>query len=192
MDRGISGLIMKVEAGTKPNRLFAPQLVGLVSSIDKNGRPNVATLAWITTVSAEPPLVSIAVGRTRYTHECISNSREFVVNLPTMDILKEVQLAGSMSGRDVDKFKKTGLTPKESIAVKTPRVKECAAHLECKVVDVKEAGDHTIFIGKVVATTCEPGAVRDGVLDISRVKPVLHLGGTFFTTAGEVVDARGF
>ncbi len=183
---------MKVEAGTKPNRLFAPQLVGLVSSIDKNGRPNVATLTWITTVSAEPPLVSIAVGRTRYTHECISGSREFVVNLPTMDILKEVQLAGSMSGRDVDKFKKTGLTPEESIAVKTPRVKECAAHLECKVVDVEEAGDHTIFIGKVVATTCELEAVRDGVLDISRVKPVLHLGGTFFTTVGEVVDAKRF
>jgi flavin reductase (DIM6/NTAB) family NADH-FMN oxidoreductase RutF len=108
-----------------------------------------------------------------------------------MDILKEVQLAGSMSGRDVDKFKKTGLTPEESIAVKTPRVKECVAHLECKVVDVKEAGDHTIFIGKVVATICEPGVVRDRVLDISRVKPVLHLGGTFFTTVGEVVDARG-
>ena len=120
-------------------------------------------------MSAEPPLVSIAVGRTRYTHECISGSKEFVVNLPTMDILKEVQLAGSISGRDGDKFKKTGLTPEESIAVKTPRV--------------KEAGNHTIFIGKVVATTCELGAVRDGVLDISRVKPVLHLGGTFFTTA---------
>ncbi len=55
---------------------------------------------------------------------------------------------------------------------------------------MKKAGDHTIFIGKVVATTCEPGAVRDGVLDISRVKPVLHLGGTFFTTAGEVVDMK--
>jgi flavin reductase (DIM6/NTAB) family NADH-FMN oxidoreductase RutF len=72
--------------------------------------------------------------------------------------------------------------------VKTPRVKECAAHLECKVVDVKEAGDHTIFIGKVVATTCELEAIKDGVLDISRVKPVLHLGGTFFTTVGEVVE----
>lgn len=182
---------MKVKTSTKPNRLFAPQLVGLVSSIDKNGRPNVATLAWITTVSAEPPLISIAVGRTRYTHECISSTREFVVNLPTIEILKEVQLAGSISGRDVDKFKETGLTPEESIAVKTPCVKECAAHLECKVADVKEAGDHTIFIGKVVAMTCEPGAIKDGVLNISRVKPVLHLGGTFFTTAGGVVDTRG-
>ncbi len=181
---------MKIECTLKPNRLFAPQLVVLVSSMDKNGKPNVATLAWITSVSAEPPLVSIAVGRTRYTHECISHSREFVVNLPTMDLLKEVQLAGSISGREGDKFEKCSLTPMESIALKTPCVKECAAHIECKVVDTKEAGDHTLFIGKVVATTCEIEAVKDGVLDVSRIKPVLHLGGTFFTTAGEVVDSR--
>jgi len=181
---------MKVEASAKPSRLFAPQLIGLVSSVDKKGRPNVATLAWITTVSADPPLVSIAVGRTRYTHECISWNKEFVLNLPTMNILREVQLAGSLSGRDGDKFEKIGLTPVESIAVKVPRIEECAVHLECKVVDVKEAGDHTIFIGKVVAAVCELEAVRDGMLDISRIKPVLHLGGTFFTTAGEVIDSR--
>ncbi len=181
---------MKVEASAKPNRLFAPQLVGLVSSRDKNGIPNVATLAWITTVSSEPPLISIAVGRTRYTHGCISGSKDFVLNLPTMNILREVQLAGSLSGRDGDKFEKIGLTPAESIAVKAPRIEECAAHLECKVVDVKEAGDHTVFIGKVVAAACELEAIKDGVLDISRIKPVLHLGGTFFTTAGEVIDSR--
>ncbi len=181
---------MKIECDIKPNRLFAPQLVGLVSSIDKKGKPNVATLAWITSVSAEPPLISIALGRSRYTHECISHSKEFVVNLPTMGMLKEVQLAGSISGREGDKFEKCGLTPVSSIALKTPCVKECAAHIECKVVDTKEAGDHTIFIGKVVATTCEPEALADGVLDVSRIKPVLHLGGTFFTTAGEVVDSR--
>ncbi|MGB8215709.1 MAG: flavin reductase family protein [Candidatus Methanoperedens sp.] len=181
---------MKIECSIKPNRLFAPQLVGLVSSMDKNGRPNVATLAWITSVSAEPPLFCIAVGRSRYTHQCITGSKEFVLNLPTMDILKEVQLAGTISGREGDKFEKCGLTPVESIALKTPCVKECAAHIECKVIDTKETGDHTLFIGKVVATTCEIGAVKDGVLDVSRIKPVLHLGGTFFTTAGEIVDSK--
>ncbi len=181
---------MKVEADTKPNRLFAPQLVGLVSSIDKNERPNMATLAWITSVSADPPLISISVGRTRYTHECISISKEFVLNLPTMNMLKEVQLAGSISGKDGDKFEKTGLTPVESIAVRAPRIKECAAHIECKVIDAKEAGDHTIFFGKVVATTCDIEAIKDGVLDISKIKPILHLGGTLFTTAGEAVDSR--
>ncbi len=181
---------MKIECDVRPNRMFAPQLVGLVSSTDKKGRPNVATLAWITTVSADPPLVAIAVGRTRYTHECISTKKEFVLNLPTMDILKEVQLAGSISGREGDKFKKIGLTPVESIAVETPGIKECVSHLECKVVDTKEAGDHTIFIGKVVATTCDIEAIKDGVLDISRIKPVLQLGGTLFTTAGEVVDSN--
>ena len=181
---------MKIECDVRPNRMFAPQLVGLVSSMDKQGKPNVATLAWITTVSADPPLISIAVGRTRYTHECINARKEFVLNLPTMDILKEVMIVGSTSGREEDKFEKSDLTPMESIAIKTPGVKECVSHLECKVIDTKEAGDHTIFIGKVIATTCDLEGIKDGVLDISRIKPVLHLGGTFFTTTGEVVDSR--
>jgi flavin reductase (DIM6/NTAB) family NADH-FMN oxidoreductase RutF len=181
---------MKVEANIKPNRLFAPQLVGLVSSVDRSGRPNLATIAWISSVSADPPLISIAVGKTRYTHECLIYTKEFVVNLPTMDLLKEVQLAGTLSGRDVDKFEKIGLTPAESLAVKVPCVKECTAHLECRVVGTKEAGDHTIFIGKVVAATCEFQTTKDGILDISRIKPILHLGGTFFTTVNEVVVSR--
>lgn len=113
-----------------------------------------------------------------------------MLNIPTMDILKEVQIAGSVSGRDTDKFEKTGLTPIDSLALKTPSVAECAAHIECRVADMIEAGDHTIFIGKVVATTCDVGAVGDGMLDVSRVKPILHLGGTFFTTVGEIVDTR--
>ncbi len=182
---------MKTECDLRPNRLFVPQLVGLVSSIDRNGRPNVATLAWITSVSAEPPLFCIAVGRSRYTHQCITGSKEFVLNLPTMDILKQVQLAGTISGREGEKFQKCNLSAVESIALKTPCVGECAAHIECKVVDTKVAGDHTLFIGKAVATTCDIEAVKDGVLDVSRIKPVLHLGGTFFTTTGEVVDSRG-
>ncbi len=57
-------------------------------------------------------------------------------------------------------------------------------------MDTKEAGDHTLFIGKVVATTCEIEAVKDGMLDVYRIKPVLHLGGTFFTTTGELVDSK--
>lgn len=172
----------------KPNRLFAPQLVGLVTSLDRKGKPNVATLAWVTSVSADPPLVSLALGHSRYTHECITSRKEFVLNLPSMDLLKQVQLAGTLSGRDVDKFEKTGLTPMDSTAMKTPSVKECISHLECAVVDMKEAGDHTLFIGKVVATTCDHDVIRDGMLDVSQMKPVFHLGGPFFTTAGAVVD----
>ena len=74
--------------------------------------------------------------------------------------------------------------------MKTPCVKECAAHIQCKVIDTKEEGDHALFIRKAVATTCEIEAVKDGVPDVSRIKPVLHLGGTFFTTALEIMDSR--
>lgn len=174
---------MKVRTAARTSRLFAPQLVALVSSMDKRGKPNVATIAWAMTASFEPQMVAISVGHTRYTHECISHTAEFVVNLPTADIVDKVQAAGTYSGRDTDKFKACGLTPAPPIAVKTPLVAECAAHIECRLAVRMEAGDHTIFIGEAVAASCDDGAVKDGFLDIDAVSPLLHLGGPRYATA---------
>jgi len=173
---------MKVRTSARTSRLFAPQLIALVSSMDEDGKPNVATIAWAMTASFEPQMVAISVGHTRYTHECISQTGEFVVNLPTADIVDKVQAAGTYSGRDTDKFKACGLTTAPPIAVRAPLVAECAAHIECRLAGRIEAGDHTIFMGTAVAASCDEGAVKDGYLDIDAVSPLLHLGGTRYAT----------
>jgi Conserved protein/domain typically associated with flavoprotein oxygenases, DIM6/NTAB family len=86
--------------------VFAPQLVGLVTTIDRANRPNVATFAWIMSTSHDPELVAVSVSRQRYTYECLTD--EFVVNLPTKELLEQVWAVGTRSGRNLDKFQATG------------------------------------------------------------------------------------
>lgn len=181
---------MKIGTDAKANRLYSPQLVGLITTIDSNGKPNVATFAWITSVSSNPEMVAVCLAPKRYTYECIAHNKEFVINLPTADIVDAVWFCGKHSGRDTNKFKETGLTPLDSTKVKPPRIKECAAHLECRLANTFEVGDHIIVVGEVVAKSCDEGVIVDGVLDATKVKPLLHIGGFKFVVASEVVDVK--
>jgi len=167
------------------SRLFAPRLTVLVTSVDKKGRANIITLSWAMPTSFDPPLVAISVGKQRYSHELIEGCKEFVVNLPPREILEKVKLCGSRSGRAVDKFSEAGLTQLPSNKVKPPRIKECVAHLECKLVDELRTGDHTIFVGEVVAASVDEGAFdrREETIKLEVFKPILHLAGPYFSTS---------
>lgn len=176
-----------VEAGLV-SRLFAPRLTVLVTSINREGRANIITLSWAMPTSFDPPLVAISIGVRRYSHELIEGCREFVVNIPPQDILEKVQLCGSRSGRTVDKFAEAGLTELASRRVKPPGIKECVAHLECKLVDKLRTGDHTIFIGEVVAASVDEGVFdkKEEMMKLEVFKPILHLTGQCFSTSAGV------
>jgi len=89
-------------------------------------------------------------------------NNEFVINLPTKELLEQVWAVGTWSGRNVDKFQATGLTPIPADVVKPPRIAECPTHIECRIIDTLDTGDHTIFVGEVVAKSGDPDAMRDG------------------------------
>jgi flavin reductase (DIM6/NTAB) family NADH-FMN oxidoreductase RutF len=129
-----------------------PSRVVLVTCVDSSGKPNIITLAWTSILSANPFMVGISVGPKRHSHKLISESKEFVVNLPAADLKEACMLCGTKSGRNTDKFKETGLTPIKSEKVFAPRIKECYAWLECRLANFVETGDHTLFIGEVVAS----------------------------------------
>ena len=73
-----------------------------------------------------------------------------MVNMPTVDLIDKVIACGSVSGRDVDKFEKTGLTPLPATKVTPPLIAECPMNLECKVLDIQEIGDHDMFLGEAL------------------------------------------
>ena len=175
----------KVELDSAASTIFAPQLVGLVTTIDRANRPNVATFAWIMNTSHDPELVAVSVGRSRYTYECLKD--EFVVNLPTKELVKQVWAVGTLSGRNLDKFANVGLTPISALVVRPPRIAECSTHIECRIVDRLDTGDHTIFIGQVVAKSGDVDAIKAGALD-ARIAPLFHLGGTKFLSGTERID----
>lgn len=167
-------------------RLVHPMHTVLVTCIGKTGKPNIITLAWAMPTSINPPLVAISVRPNRHSHALIEETKEFVINIPTMEILKETLLCGKTSGKDHDKFKEAGLTSLPAKKVKPPIIKECVAHLECVLNDQFTTGDHTIFVGQIVAAYADKEAFTEGY-NLKKAKMVFHVGGNDFATLGSRV-----
>ncbi len=161
-----------------------------MSCADKAGKANAITLAWSMPASIRPPKVVISIAPRRYSHELIEETKEFVVNIPTMGIVEETLFCGRRSGRRYDKFKETRLTILPAKTVKPPIIKECVAHLECVMEEQITVGDHTLFIGRVLAAYADKG-VFDEKFDVKKVNLIYHMGGDdFVTLAPKIVSPR--
>ncbi|MEO0091954.1 MAG: flavin reductase family protein [candidate division WOR-3 bacterium] len=111
---------------------------------------NIITVTLIHIFSFSPPLIGIGIKPERYSYHLIRQSKEFVINIPMKDLLSATIFCGTKSGRDVDKFKETGLTKEPSLSVQTISIKECPVNIECKVVKEIDCGDRTWFIGEII------------------------------------------
>ncbi len=160
-------------------RLLHPMHTLLVTCVGKTGKPNVTTVAWAMPTSSNPPLVAVSLGPQRLSHSLIEESGEFVLNVPTLEILQAVYACGSFSGRSFDKFKKAGLTPIPARKVKAPAIRECIAHVECTVEDKFTTGDHTVFVGKVEAAYANVGVFTERYV-LEQARMLYHAGGNNF------------
>jgi len=115
-----------------------------------SGRVDIIAVSFCMPVSREPPMVACAIGQKTYSSELIQQTKEFVVNVPTHELKRQIYYCGSHSGRDVDKFKETGLTPQPARHVDAPIISECVAHMECRVEQATDTGDKVLFIATVV------------------------------------------
>ena len=151
-----------------------PCPVVLVTCVDGDSAPNIITLAWAGVVCSEPPMVGISIRPHRYSHSLIAKSGEFVVNMPTEDILLQTDYCGVVSGRDVDKFAKTGLTPIPASQVKPPLIKECPVNLECRTAQIISLGAHDLILGQVLATHIDEELLGEGgeIQSIKDAKPI--------------------
>ena len=138
----------------KPSTLFLPKPVVLVSTAHA-GRDNVMTVAWVNVVCMEPPQVAVAMHESRFTFELLQASGEFVVNIPSQDLWRAVDLCGVVSGRDQDKFALAGLTRETASELQAPLVAECPLNIECRVSASLPLGSHTLFVGLVLAVHLE-------------------------------------
>ncbi|MBS7605391.1 MAG: flavin reductase family protein [Candidatus Bathyarchaeia archaeon] len=163
-------------------RLMHPMRTVLVSCVGADNKPNIITLAWAMPVSMNPPLVALSIAPSRYSHKLIEETKEFVVNIPTIDMVNAVFFCGSTSGKIRDKFKDVGLTPMPARKVKAPIIGECVAHLECRLYSQFPVGDHTLFVGEVLEAYANRGALAGDVYDIGKTKLVFHVGGDSFAT----------
>lgn len=164
---------MQVEPG-EYMRIIPPPPVVLVSTLYGEVK-NVAPFGMNMPISSEPPLYAIGVRETRDTYSNILETEEFVVAVPGPDLVEQIAATAEALPRDVSEFERAGLTPAESTVVKAFGVRECQANFECRLEWVRQAGDHHIVVGRVVAANIDDRIYRE---DLSRVviDPVYHVG----------------
>jgi len=137
-----------------PNEAMAqkyPEWIILVVARDGAGKPNLMPAGWGMICSGDPRLVCVAIAPERYTHKCIEETGEFVFAWAGEAQAELVAYAGSCSGADVNKFEEFDIPTAEAVEINVPLLAEAAINLECRVWASYPAGDHTIFVGEVVA-----------------------------------------
>jgi flavin reductase (DIM6/NTAB) family NADH-FMN oxidoreductase RutF len=163
---------MKKSLGAKT--LAQPAPVWVVGSYDPHGKPNIMTIAWGGICCSQPPCVTISLRKATYTYECIMERKAYTISVPSAALVKEVDFAGTTSGRNVDKFAMTKLTPVRSELVDAPYIKEFPVVIECKVLHTLEIGLHTQFIGEIMDIKAEESVLgAHGLADIKKVEPLI-------------------
>jgi flavin reductase (DIM6/NTAB) family NADH-FMN oxidoreductase RutF len=131
--------------------LAKPERVALVIGADRAGKPNLMPATWFMRVSGAPPMLAVSLRKERHTYGLVMSRKEFVIALPAEGMEKVIEVAGSTSGRDMDKFAALGLKSLPADSVGVPLLDGAVANFECRVVSTHEAGDHVIVVGEVVA-----------------------------------------
>ncbi len=136
------------------NRKY-PEGVVFVSAISGEGKPNVMPAGWFMFTSHHPLMVAVSIGHERYTNQLIKEQGELVIAFPSFEMAADVIITGRKSGRDHDKLGKTSLHLIHAQKVRPYLIAGALANLECILQSYHETGDHTIFVGEVVACRVE-------------------------------------
>ncbi len=156
-----------------------------------HGKANVMPVAYAMPLSFTPPLVGIAVHPSRHTHDMIRFSEEFAINVPGRKFLHHVQYLGSVSGKDLDKLEQTKLPTIRARKVDAPLIDGCMGYVECGLEDALRLGDHTLFVGRVVAASMDDEAFEETwLLADDDYKPLHYLGLNRYAILGETMEAR--
>ncbi|MGM0687998.1 MAG: flavin reductase family protein [Bacillota bacterium] len=156
-----------------------PALIGCGNEKVKN----IITLAWVGVVNSSPPMVSVAVRPNRYSFDIIRDSKEFSINLPSVDQVELADGCGNLSGRDLNKFEHFNLSAVQGTLKYAPMIDECPISLECKVEKILELGSHTIFISRVVATYVSSEVIdEEGKIDYDRCRLLGFCAGSYLET----------
>ncbi len=129
-----------------------PEPVALIVSKDKKGRVNLCPIGYFTLVTWEPKVWAIALYYSHFSTKVISDTREFVLCLPSMEQAKDVLYCGSVHGWKIDKTKHTNFTFKSALKINPPIIEDCVACFECRVLEKHTIKDHMLFLGEVVAS----------------------------------------
>ena len=172
--------------------LLAPVPPALVSCGGGKLPDNVLTVAWTGILNSDPAKTYVSIRPSRFSHGLIRQNGEFVINVAPSKLVRSVDRAGVITGKDIDKFEACGLRRTPSVAVSCPTVADCPIALECKVTDVVSLGTHDMFIADIVAVTVDDSVIdEEGKLRIEKAGLMAYAHGTYFEL-GKKIGTFGF
>lgn len=118
-----------------------------IVTMNIDGKMNGIAVAWINRVSGDPPMVTVSIGKTRYSHELLKKAEHFGICIMKKSAKDVVEFFGTKSGREVKKFDVYDYSLSKN---RMPILADSVAFIECKISSTADAGDHTLFIGEIV------------------------------------------
>lgn len=179
----------------------APRPIAWVSSLSASGQLNLAPFSFFNCVCVTPPLLAFAPsfrdpknsdkahGEPKDTLRNIRETKEFVINVVTYDLLEPMNISSGEYPGTVDEFELAKLTPEPSQLVRPPQVRESPVSFECKlnqILDFNTGPDGgSLVIGEVVAIHIDDVHMKDGRLDRNSLDLIGRMGGIQYTRTTE-------
>ena len=171
-----------------PQPMLWPHPAVLVGA-NVDGQPDFAAVAWAGVAASTPVAVTIALQHHRHSLKGIYQNRTFSVNVPSVDLVKETDYCGLVSGARTDKVKDCGLKVFYGNLATAPLIEQCPINLECEVVHILNLGSHALVIGKVVETHVSEDCLTDGQPDVNKVRPFTFFPGKYHAVGESFADA---
>ncbi len=176
----------------KPGNMLYPIPAVMISCADEEHKPNIITVAWAGTICSDPPMVSVSIRKERYSYDIIKASGEFVINLVTKDLVYQADYCGVKSGRDIDKFAKTKLTPVKAQIVSAPLIGESPVNIECKVNQILPLGSHDMFLAEVVGVDVDKKYMdQSGRFHLNQTDLIAYSHGEYYSL-GKLLGRFGY
>lgn len=163
--------------------------IWVVGTYNREGKPNAMTAAWGGICCSKPPCLYVSLRKATSTYSNIVKRKAFTVSIPSEKDVKEADYFGIASGKKVDKFLATGLTPVKSDLVDAPYVKEFPLIFECTAIKIVEIGLHTEFIGEIMDVKADSSVLNEkNIPDIEKVKPIIwNIAGMTYHKVGSPI-----
>ncbi len=155
-----------------PSTLIYPMPALLVGA-NVEGNPNFMAVAWSGIVNSTPPMISVALNYRRHTLIGVKQTMNFSVNVPSADLVKEVDYCGIISGAEVNKAEVCKFKVFYGKLGNAPLIEQCPVNLECKVMHILDLGSHSLVIGRIEETHVTDSCLTDGKPDFNKIKPII-------------------
>ena len=166
-----------------------PPVIVTCGSMEK---PNAITIGWTGILNSHPPKTYISIRPERYSYNIIKESREFIINMPTANLVKEIDWCGVRSGANEDKFKAMNFTPYAIEGFDCPAIEEIPLALTCKVTDIIPLGSHDMFMADIVNVVVNEDMLDEkGRLEIEKIGLMAYAHGQYFEL-GKKIGSFGF